>query len=357
MTEFQVTVCSGITGDRIESVQAQAFPHGKLLSASGEATVSIHLDGKMSPTQIDSLFEEWKHIIVLERDGEVKYGGYITSEPLYTDDSSILQLKLVDVWGLLERRFAVDHSEPHVEKWSQTVTGNRATHLNQILIWARDSYTGTPAAYFPITIPGVSGGEIVTRTYYGYHLNYVDEAIGKLLDEGLDVYFEPTWVAPGRFGWITHAGDAWTSGVTREFSVTAPQSQVVRFEQRRDGSRVTNNASRVGEGSEVDMLTISNLDMSSELPLLERVTVSKEVTSASQLSIMAGEDLVTYRSATVQWDLEILSTAGVNIGDTLLLHFFGHRRVADGWHSRRVVKVQAGMGNIDTISVQPTGGA
>lgn len=359
MAKFQVHVCHGITGARIETVKAHAFPYSELLSAGGDATVSIPLDGSFTPAQLDSLFEEWKHIIVLESDGGVEFGGYITGEPLYSDGSSTLQLKLVDVWGMLGRRLAVDHAAPHVEEWSYTLNNNLSAHVNYVLLWARaDSYTGTPLSPIPLVIPGVpAGGTYLTATYYGYHLNYADEAIEKLLDAGVDVYFQPTWVTPGVFSWITRVGEGWSTGVMHEFSVTSPMSQIVGFEQRKDGSRVTNNAIRVGEGSEVDMLAISNLNMSSELPLLERVTLSKDVTSESQLSVLAGQDLVTYGSATVQWDLEILASARVRVGDTLRLHFHDHPRIADGWYERRVVKRRAGMIHVDSVSVQPTGGA
>lgn len=359
MPKFQVHVCHGITGARIETVKAHAFPYSNLLSAGGEGTVSIPLDGSFTPAQLDSLFEEWKHIIVLERDGVVEFGGWITGEPLYSDGSSTLQLKLVDMWGMLGRRLAVDHSAPQAAQWSYTLNNNLSAHVNYILTWARaDSYTGTPLSGIPLVIPGVpAGGTNLVATYYGYHLNYADEAIEKLLDAGVDVYFEPAWVAPGVFSWISRVGEAWTTGVTHEFSVTSPLSQVVGFEQRKDGSRVTNNAVRVGEGSEVDMLAISNLDMSSLLPLLERVTLSKDVTSASQLSVLAGQDLVTYGSATVQWDLEILADAGVKVGDMLRLHFHGHRRIADGWYLLRVVKKLGSMGHVDSFALQPTGGA
>lgn len=357
MAEFQVTVCNAITGARVETIKAHAFPFTELLSAGGEATVSVPLDGSFTPAQLDFLFEAWRHIIVLERDGVVKFGGYVVGEPFYSDSAASLQIKLVDFWGMLSRRLAVDHSAPHAEKWSAVISGNRSSHANQALIWAKDTYTGTPAAALPVILSAADAGASVSRPYFGYHLNYVDEMFAKLLDEGWDVYFRPIWASPGVFRWQMLSGDAWTSGTTREFSVTAPMSQVVNFEQRKDGLRVLNNSIRVGEGSEIDMLAISNLDMTSPLPLLERVTLSKDVTSTSQLSVMAGTDLTTYGSATVQWDLDILADAPVTIGDMLRLHFDGHRRISDGWYTRRVVKISDGTGHVKTVSVQPTGGA
>ncbi|WP_136029217.1 hypothetical protein [Microbacterium sp. PF5] len=357
MAEMRVHVCNGITGARVETVRASAFSYARLLSAGAEGTATIPLDGSMSPAEIDALFAAWKHMLVLERNGVVEFIGYIVAEPQYTRGTSTLQLKLGDLWSLLAGRLAVDHSVGQAVLWSQTVTGNLATHANTALVWARDSYTGLPNASFPLTIPGVPGGTSVTRTYYGYHLQPLPAMLNNLMDEGLDIYFKPQWLAPGMAGWVTHANNAWSSGTTREMSVTAPFSQVTGFTQRKDAARVINNSIRAGEGSELDMLAVSNIDMASPLPLLERVTNSKDVTSASQLSVLAGQDLVTYGEATVQWDLEVLADTPVDVGDTLRLHFSGDLRIPDGWYTRRVVKIAGDMGNFKTVSVQATGGA
>lgn len=357
MAEFQVHVCNGITGARIDTIPASDFSYSRLLSAGGDGSVTVPLDGSFTSAQLDSLLAEWQNIIVLERDGKVEYAGYVKGESDYTRGSSKRQVPLTDLWGLLENRLAVDHSVSNVENWAITVSGNLATHANQILIWARDSYTGSPAADFPLAIPGVPGGTSVARAYYGYHLPTVPEALGKLMDEGLDVYFRPRWASPGVAGWITEANNGWSSGLTREFSVTAPESPVVGFKQRRDGARIMNNSIRVGEGSEVDMLVISNLDTTSTLPLLERVTLSKDVTSTSQLSVMAGQDLISYGEATVQWDLDVLADVEVDVGDTLRLHFDGDPRIPDGFYTRRVVKITGGMGEVKNVSVQKAGGA
>lgn len=357
MAEFQVHVCNGITGNRVDTVPVSAFSYSRLLSAGGDGSATIPLDGSFTREQLDLLLTEWQHMLVLERDGVVEYAGYVLGESNYARGSSTVQVKLGDLWSLLANRLAVDHSVGQAVLWSQTVTGNLPTHANTALIWARDSYTGSPSAFFPLTIPGVPGGASVTRTYYGYHLQTVVEFLNDLMDQGLDIYFRPQWGDPGAVGWMTEQGIGWSSGVTREFSATAQGSPVVGFSQQKDAVRVMNNSIRVGEGSEVDMLAISNLDMSSTLPLLERVTNSKNVTSTSQLSVMAGQDLVTYGSATVQWDFQVRADLPMDVGDTLRVHFDGDPRIPDGWHTRRVVKISGDLSDVKSVSVQPTGGA
>lgn len=357
MTELLVHACDGITGARVDTVPVSEFPHSRLLSAPDSGSgATIPLGGSFGRATLKALLSPWRHMLVFERDGVVQYGGYVHGRA-YKRGSSRVSVKLGDFWSLMNARLAVDHSEPNVEQWHATITGNLATHLNQHLIWARDSYTGSPSADFPLTIPGVTGGPSVTRTYYGYHLPTVVDTASDLMEQGLDVYFRPQWSSPGVFGWATEAGNAWSSGVTREFSATSNESPVTGFSETVDGVRMLNNSIRVGEGSEVDMLTISNIDMTSPLPLLERVIQSKTVTSTSQLSMMAGQDLVTFGTPTEQWDFEMSVDEPAEVGDMIRVHFNGDEWIDDGWYTRRVVKVGAGTGDTKTVGVQATGGA
>lgn len=357
MAELLTHVCDGITGARIDTVPASGFAYSRLLSAGDSGSkATIPLDGSFGKAALKALLQPWRYTLAHERDGGLQYLGYIVGRP-YTRGPSAVGVELGDLWTLLGSRLAVDHSAGQAVRWSQTITGNRATHANWALIWARDSYTGSPNASFPLTIPGVVGGTVVTRTYYGYHLMPVPDFLKDLMDEGLDVYFRPQWATPGHAGWATHAGDGWASGVTREFSVTAEDSPVRTFSEAVDGLRMMNNSIRVGEGSEIDMLAISNLDMTSPLPLLERVTQSKTVTSTSQLSVLAGQDLVTYGKPTEQWDFTVSADEPIDVGDTVRLHFDGDAWMDDGWFTRRVVKISGDMTDEKTVGVQPTGGA
>lgn len=357
MAELLTHVCDGITGARVDTVPFSAFSYSRLLSAPEPgSSATVPLDGSFEKAMLRALLEPWRYMLVHERDGQVEYGGYVHGRA-YKRGSSLVNVTLGDLWSLMNARLAVDHSVGEVEKWHQSVTGNLATHVNQALIWARDSYTGLPDASFPLTIPGVSGGTPITRTYFGYHLPSVVDTMSDLMEQGVDVYFQPEWSSPGQFGWMTKAGNSWSSGVIREMSATAEESPVVAFAEQVDGIRMLNNSIRVGEGSEVDMLTISNLDMTSPLPLLERVIQSKTVTSKSELSRLAGQDLVTFGKPTVQWDLTLSADTPVEVGDTLRLHFYGDEWIDDGWHERRVVKISGTERETKTVGVQPTGGA
>lgn len=355
MAELQAYVCDAFNGTQVDRIPVSSFSYERLLSAAGNGSATIPLDGTFTKAELKSLTREWSRLIVLERDGVVEYIGYPVGVS-YSRGASSVTLKLGDIWTMLGRRGAWDHSAPNVERWSTSVTGNLGWQGAMAILRGRTG-AALPEQSFPVTLPGGYPGPDVTRTYYGYHLEYVSDVLSDLLAEGLDVYFRPGWITSGAVTWWYQAGLAWGSGVTHEFYVTAAESDVAGFSESSDAMRVTNNAVRIGEGSEVDMLARSNRNMLSPYPMLERVTMAKQVTDASQLVAMVNQDLVTFATPTVQWDFKVPAGLQVDVGDTVRLHFDGDPWVDDGWHTRRVVKVSGDASSLKTIGVQPTGGA
>lgn len=357
MVELQAYSADALTGAQIDRIPVSAFSYSRLLSAGGEGSATIPLDGTFTNAQLDDLLREWSRIIVLERDGVVEYMGYVLGES-YTRGQASTTVKLGDLWSLFKRRGAWDHGAPHVEAWETTVTGNLAYQGTQAILRGR-SGPPLPSLAMPVTLPGTHPGPSVTRTYYGYNVEMVADVLSDLLAEGLDIYLKPRWIGNGDTDWLYQGGPAWTSGVTHEFYVTASASDVVGFSSESDALRVTNNARYIGEGSEVDMLVRSQRDTASPYPLLDRATQVKHISDVGQLSALAGQDLITYGTPTKQWNFSVLADHPVDVGDTVRLHFDGDPRIPDGWHTRRVVKVSASVPGPDvkTIGVQPTGGA
>lgn len=355
MTDFQVHVCDPFTGFRVDGFSVSGFSWEQLLSARGNADITVPLTKDQDNDFLRPYLEPWQHIIVLERDGVPKFGGYPIPGS-YTRGKSSVSFTLGDFWALLGRRIMTAPGAANVEKWSTSITGPRAKHAADLIQMSWDRVV-TPSPKFPLTIPGGWTGTSVTRTYYGYEMAYLHDKISSLMDEGLDVFFAPEWESVNRFGWRMRAGDAWGTGTVREFTVSASGTEVMGFRERVDGSRVTNNADRVGEGSEVDLLVRSNSNPASTLPLLERITMAKTVSSVNQLAALATGDLETYGSPTVQWDFDLTADSVVNVGDTVRLLFDGDLWIPDGIYSRRVVKISGDMTEKITVSVQPTGGA
>ncbi|WP_404474853.1 hypothetical protein [Microbacterium aerolatum] len=357
MAELQAFSCNGITGRKIDQIPVAAFPYSRMLSAGDSgSSVTIPLDGTFSPSELDALTIPWARMIILERDGAVEYMGFPQGEG-YADGSASTTFPLADWWTLAAHRGAWDHAAPNVERWSTTVNGNLATQASAAIIRGRDSGPALPAMGFPMTIPGFSGGASVSRTYFGYHIEMVGDILSDLMDEGLDIYMKPRWITNGEADWLMEAGMNWSSGVTREFSVTAQDSPVTGFKVDKDATRITNNARYVGEGSEVDMLVRSARNVASPYPLLDRTTQAKNITNVGQLNNLAVQDLTTYGAPTSQWSFSVTADTAVDVGDMVRLGFDGHSRVPDGWHTRRAVGIKGDLGEFKQVIVQPTGGA
>ncbi len=352
---FQVFARNGITGAMIDQVDVSAFTWERLLSAGGSGQITIPITGEYTKAQLRQLTEHWSVIYEIAYNGRPEYMGYVVDRG-YDRGGAALTLHLADLWTMFSRRGAWDHGAPNVEKWKVTKTASLAQHAADALVRGRDSGPSLPRMGWPVTIPGF-GGTSVKRTFFGYHVQMVDEVLADLMDEGLDIFFEPRRIGNGDGDWLMHAGPNWGSGKVHEYSVTVPLSKVSAFSEQSDGKRVTNNARRVGEGSEQDMLIRSNRNTSSPYPLLDRTTSAKQVSDVAVLSRQANADLQLYGSPTVQWDFTVPLADGVQVGDTIRLHFSDDLWIADGWHERRVVKIAGDMTEFVTVSCQPTGGA
>lgn len=352
---FQAYVCDSITGAVLDRVDVSAFTWEQLISAGGSGSVTLPLDGTYSKAELRTLAEPWSRIWALAYGERLLYMGYVTGRS-YSRSSNALTVGLSDLWTLFERRGAWDHSAPAVQKWRTTVTASLAGQAAAAIRRGRDTGPALPAMEMPLTIPAMTGSP-VTRTYFGYNVQTIHEVLSDLLEEGLDIAFEPRFIGNGDTDWLMLAGPDWSSGRSHEFMVTAPDSPVSAFDETADAARVTNNARRLGEGSEEDMLIRSNRNTASPYPLLDRVTAVKQVNDVAQLSAQADNDLRLYAAPTFQWNFKVHLDTGVRIGDTVRLHFDGDPWIADGWHTRRVVKLSGEISPFLTVGCQPTGGA
>ncbi|MEU4016174.1 hypothetical protein AB0E56_13025 [Microbacterium sp. NPDC028030] len=359
MPEYQAYTCDSV-GNVYDRIPFSGFSHSTLLSAGDSgSSITVPLDGTFTKTEMRNHFRPWSRIIAIENNRKIEYLGYITAPPTYRRGSNVLDIRLSDAWAMLNRRGAWDHNATNVEEWQQDVSGSLAYQGAMAILRGRTA-PAPPSADLPITLPGGYPGASVDRTYYGYHFETVSDVLSDLGDEGLDVLLKPRWATlDSQIDWLYQAGPAWSSGTSYEFFVTAEQSGISAFSESGDALRVTNNAYRVGEGSEVDMLVRSNRNLDSLYPLLDRVEMSKNVSKAAQLNAMSAQDLVLFEHPTYQQEFVVSGDHAIAAGDSVRLHFDGDPWMADGWHERRVVKTAKSVPgpNFKTITVQPTGGA
>ena len=357
MSDAQVWFCDGLYGDRLAVATAQSVRGSKKLGAGSTGSATLVYDpDRFTPSEWRALTSPWECMIAIIRGEKVEFIGYIT-DLSYKRGSNVESFPLTDLWSVLGRRGAWDHDVPQMKTWKATVTGSLARHASYALIRSRDTGPTFPQTMLPTRIPGQPDGTL-SKTYYGYHGETVADVWDGLAKRGLEIYLKPVLQTTVRgVQWEFQAGAPYSSGVTREYFVTAEDSPISEFTVDVDAMRVTNNSYWMGEGSEVDVLARSQRDTDSWLPLLERVDVDKSVTDADELSDRAWQTLRDYGEPTSQWSFKLRTDVAPDVGDTVRLHFHGDRRITDGWHTRRVVAVDVDLSEFVTVSVQPTGGA
>ncbi|QZY52927.1 hypothetical protein [Leucobacter tenebrionis] len=347
--------CDGFTGEILDRLPISDASGERLLSAGGSGTVTVPFDGTWSKAALRDMIDPWRRIIVIERDGKVEYGGYVIARSATLGGAEV-KVTLQDAWALFARRGGWDRAHPYTAAWSTTVTGVLGEQAWQAIHRARNTGGLLDRTRFPVTRVSVGGGDVVTRKILGYHFEMVADLLTGLMDEGLDIYLQPRWVGD-RFDWGFRAGPAWSSGVTREFAASVADPMITDLAEADDAARLTTNAARLGEGSEVDILARSRVAADTPYPILDRITAVKRVSDPLQLDQQALGDLALYGAPTLQWDFRVLASEGIDVGDTVRIHVSGDPWIADGWSTRRVVKISTDLTEFVKVGVQPVGGA
>jgi hypothetical protein len=347
-----------ITGGDKEQIPVSDFQWSTLLSAGGSATVTIQLDEVLGYSLSDrqALFAEWARTIVLDWDGTVRFAGIVTGGG-YDKSARTLTLTLRDLWGLWARRGAWDHHAPNMELWSITYTSMTLGTLAKRAVQRGTDGPPIPTMDLPITLPTDVSGSI-SRSYYGYQIDLVGDVLDDLLAEGLDIDFRGRWVS-GAFDWQM-LNDPSTG--SHEWNVDADDGGVAGFREKRDADRVTNNSRVIGEGSGRDMLVRSNRNLSSTLPLLDRIETRKNISDETQAAAIADKNLDLYASPTIAWEFEIAAdgdpgAGDLFLGDTAKLVLSGDPWLGSGVFTRRIVKLSGSLGEQLTVTCHETGGA
>lgn len=353
---YSVDTLTGVVQDRIP---VSGFTWDRALSAGRSLTCMIPLDGlDYSLSDLRDLTQHWVRTIVLEHEGAVVAAGLIRARS-YQD--RVLTLQLVDLWGLWGRRGAWDHNHPTMVEWSVTYTSTTLGTLAKRAVQRGTTGPPIPDMDLPITLPSDVSGSL-SRTYYGYHYEVVADVLDDLMAEGLNIDFRPRWV-DGALDWEMRNDPAEYSW---EWHLGAPAGGVTGFKELSDGARMTNNSRVLGEGSERAMVAQSQRNLSSTLPLLDRIEARKYVTSNTQASALAGKALTQYEFPTASWSFDVLAAGtpdagvpavgGLRLGDNVRLWFDGDPWITDGYHDRQIVRLDGSLGEKVTVTLQPTGG-
>lgn len=329
------------------------------LSAGTTSTLEVPLEdgpGALDAVTLAERTVHWATIGVLESDGVIRGYGYMTEDD-YSD--ATLSITLDDVWTMLGIRLAIDHNHPHTEQWSTILRGKDLGSLARRVMDLGVTGPAMPDMRLPITLPPAVTGSL-ERPVYGYHLETVGAVLNALMDEGLDIAFEPRWLPDGRFDLLMRVGEPLSTGVVHSWKKSAAKPNVSGFRRRRDSRMVTNNARVVGEGSERDMIVRSTRNPLSALPLLDRVDTDKNVTEVRAAAAMASRALIDYAAPTEEWSWTSVNgprLGDVHLGDTASISVHHDPVIQDGIYRHRIVRLSGDMASASyDVATQPTGG-
>lgn len=349
---YSVETLTGTVQDRLP---VSDFRWGRALSTGTTGECTIPWDSvDFTKAQFDDLIAHWKRTIVLEFDGVVVYAGIVRD---FEDVGRTTVLQLTDLWGLWARRGSWNRFAPSVNLSELTYTNlSLGTLAKRVVERGTAASQPTPVMALPLTLPADVAGPL-TRTYYGYHQEFVADVLDDLAAEGVDIDFHPRWLS-GALDWemVTDPNVS-----THEWDVTAAEGGVLNFRRSVSGSKMTNHAITVGQGSDVDMLIYAQADEASDLPMIERIDARKHIGLGSQLQAIADVQVVLHTPPTESWSFDVRvdgdpAVGAIRLGDTARLHFDGHPRVADGFYNKRIVKISGGLDGRMRLFCQPSGG-
>lgn len=333
------------------------FSWQRLLSAGAGGSLTLQVGEVPADLDLGDLLEPISNTVVLDWDGVVVFAGIIWEQD-YDRDKGTFTVALDDLWSILARRFAVDKFAPHVEVTKQVHVGLSLGTLAKRAVTLGISSGPVPAAGLRITRPSDASGPTGTRTYWGYNLDWVTDVLADLMDEGLDIDFEPRWVG-GELDWQMRVGEPLT-GPGVDWHLSAPESGVTNLKYKRDARKVRNNTVAVGEGSEQDMKVRSNRNPTSPYPMVEGQGSYKSEKSVTRLAALANGDLVTYGSPSSQLSFDVRASGSpglpdLRLGAQMRTYSVGDRVIPDGWQSRRLIGFSGSLGEKVSLQLQPAG--
>lgn len=345
-----------VTGVKQQRLPVLAFQWERALNSGGSGSAAIALRAAdVARLDIDDLTTPLARTLVLEWGGVPVYAGAVDTRT-YDHKSGLLTLRHSDVWTVLRRRLAIDHTVAESKLVNQVVSnlssGTVAKRLVQLgLKGLSDMNMG-----LPITFSADVAGSI-SRTYFGYHFPWLGDLLDDLMNEGggTDIDFRPRWVG-NKLDYQMRTGSL-TEG-TFEWRVGGEKSGVIGLSVVEDSAKLASGVYALGEGSEVDKLARSRRVIDPVFPYTDRVALLSTEADVAALDRYAVGDLAAFKQPTEQWGFSVLASGSPKVSDLLL---GGQARVwvqddpwlTTGWHENRIVGFSGDLSETVKLQLQP----
>lgn len=325
--------------------------------SGGQATFEL---GDPVVSEVIGLYDLYpgQFLIVVEWDGSPVYAGFIEDHS-YDYDTKKLTVSHKDIWSLWDDRRVLSDRSANLSKSKIVYTGLTLSTIAKRLV-----QVGTAGSGFgvPIVFPAdVSGSS--ARTYYGYDLMTVGEALNELVEQenGPEIDFQPRWTSAGTLEWVMRVGSD-LGGPMLEYEMGAADPGARGLWIKTDASALTTHAYGIGEGTEVDMLVrLSQSANIADYPARESTETFKDVKSGPQLQGLAQEYIRAHNQATRQAGMQVLAGGNhkansIQLGADVRWNVRNDPYFTTGFRNWRIIQFSGDLGDWVTLEFQQKGG-
>lgn len=377
MTTYRLFVASTRTGQIVADMPWVGVPRWEYrLNAAGSLTCTVPLDA-VDKVTFDELCTPWRWTWGLAWGSHILQAGPVITDR-YQDQAGppTADVGCGGLWTLLHHRVLVNpgwaEGQDVAAAAADVVLTNRT--LRQI---ARDMVSGdiTRAGHsLPIALPANDPAGSHERTYPGYDLAMVGERLQQLSQviDGPEIEFRPRYTSESRTAieWEMRAGSPRLGQLGYPHAWDYGQA-LTHVDFDRDGSDETFGHFERGNGMERGLLsayqddkTLVNLS-GYPWPDLETVGMSSTSdTDVANLQAKADGYVATHTRPVITWSATVRmdgtngqgaatrspSLDTVRAGDNATFVLRGHRRIADGVYTRRILGASSGS-SLDTANL------
>lgn len=196
MSRWQYLICDLVTGVVIDELPLTGVRMSKLVNGAGQISATVRLGGLSGQEQRDvyELTRPVRNTICAVREGVPWWGGIIWASD-YNSDQHTVTLAGADFWSYFDHRKVVEAlpAPPLAGTYVAGLTyAQAAVEQNQLarnLVALAQSHTG---GNIGMTFDTAATGVLRDRSYQGYDLEYVGEALRELaaISDGPDIRFD-----------------------------------------------------------------------------------------------------------------------------------------------------------------------
>lgn len=380
--QHRVFVASTTTGAIVADMPWTGVPRWDYrLNVAGGLTVTVPL-GAVDRADLDELTTPWRWTWGYAWGSHILQAGPVVTDR-YADQQGppTIDVGCTGLWNIWNRRVLLNPSwaegqnvaDPAADR---TLTGLTLRTIAKRLIQGDLSRTGHS---LPVALPADDAPGTNERSYPGYDLAMVGERLSQLTQviNGPEVEFRPRFTSSARTAieWEMRVGSPRLGQLGYPHAWDYGQA-LANVDYDRDGSNQTFGHFERGNGMERGLLSAYQDDKilvglsQYAWPDLETVGMSSTSdTDTANLQAKADGYVATHSRPVITWSatVRIDGTNGqgyptrspsldvIRAGDNATFHLEGHRRIADGTYTRRILGASSGP-TLDTANLvlQPT---